>query len=567
MSVPSIKERRKALEKSTPVWQERTIDAAFDDFSKRYAERLYVIGDDAELTYAQTRALAERYARGLRALGVAHGDRVALLFTNYAIFAPLCLAAWRLGASIIPVNFSYRTAELDYIIRQSRCKILITMDEFRQMDYRAMLDEIAPGWQERPSRHYPDLGKVIVWKGIRGDAMTLEDLGKLGDASTVPLPPSPAAPSETAIIMYTSGTTGTPKGAQIAHDQMLRNTYALCLHRAYEDGRRSIFSLPLYHAFGLGVGLLAVPWVGGSCVLRPLFDPEDIMRNIEKYRPTDALFVPTMAMAIVEHPKLNDYDLSSLFACLSSAAATPRRVWERLIAGLGLTELVTGYGMTELTCSELMTEPDDGIDKLEQTIGHVMNAGVAGMPEHGGAVALLRFVDPETGIDVTAGAEGEMLWKTPAATSGYFELPEATAALYTADGWLKSGDLGRMRSDGYVQLTGRAKEQYKTGGELVSPKEVENVLNAHEDVAQSYVFGIPDERWGEIGAAMVVPVVGRSPAEHALQEWCKARLAKFKWPRHIFFCTAEDLPKTATGKVQKFRMVEIARDILKERSA
>jgi len=296
--------------------------------------------------------------------------------------------------------------------------------------------------------------------------------------------------------------------------------------------------------------------------MRPIFDPEDIMRNIEKYRPTDALFVPTMAMAIVEHPKLKDYDLSSLFACLSSAAATPRRVWEKLITGLGLTELVTGYGMTETTAAELMTEPDDSIDKLEQTIGHIMNAGVAGIPELGGLVARLRIVDPVTGEDVPPGAEGEFLWDTPMATKGYFAMPEATKALFNEDGWLKSGDLGRIRSGGYVQLTGRAKEQYKSGGELVSPKEVEGVLCAHKDVAQAYVFGLPDERWGEIGAAFVVPVIGTDPSEAELQQWCKTRLAKFKWPRHVFFCDAENLPKTATGKVQKFRMTELAKQKL-----
>ena len=300
-------------------------------------------------------------------------------------------------------------------------------------------------------------------------------------------------------------------------------------------------------------------WVGGSVVLRPVFDPEDIMRNVEKHRATDALLVPTMAMAIVEHPKLNDYDLSSLFACLSAAAATPRRVWEALINGLGLTELVTGYGMTELTCAISMTEPDDPIDKLEQTIGHVMNAGSAGIPELNGLIARVRVVDLFVGKDVPEGGEGEMLWDSPMNTSGYFEMPEATKALLAEDGWLKSGDLGRMRPDGYLELTGRSKEQYKSGGELVAPKEVETVLCAHPDVAQAYVFGLPDDRWGEIGAAFVVPTVGASPQAEDLQDWCKERLAKFKWPRHIFFRSAETLPKTQTGKIQKFRMIEIAK--------
>jgi fatty-acyl-CoA synthase len=556
----SITERRKALEKDNSPWRsEETVDGAFQRLAAKYADRHYLIGDDGEWTYAQTQERAESLAKGLRSLGVGYGDRVALLMPNYAAFAPLAFAAWRLGASIIPINFSYRAAELDYVIRQSRCKVLVTLESFRDLDYLGMLDEVAPGWPAKLDAHYPDLKAVVRIGGNRQGVMTFDDLMAAGKADSTPLAKSPASGHEIAVIMYTSGTTGAPKGVQQSHQQQLRSSYCAALHRAYEDGRRIIVALPLYHAFGLVIGQVACMWVGGSVVLRPVFDPEDIMRNVEKYRATDALLVPTMAMAIVEHPKLNDYDLSSLFACLSAAAATPRRVWEALINGLGLTELVTGYGMTELTCAISMTEPDDPIDKLEQTIGHVMNAGSAGIPELNGLIARGRVVDLFAGKDVPEGGEGEMLWDSPMNTSGYFEMPEATKALLVEDGWLKSGDLGRMRPDGYLELTGRSKEQYKSGGELVAPKEVETVLCAHPDVAQAYVFGLPDDRWGEIGAAFVVPTIGASPQAEDLQDWCKERLAKFKWPRHIFFRSAETLPKTQTGKIQKFRMIEIAK--------
>lgn len=558
----SIADRRKALASDNPVWRDETIDQAFQRLAAKYGDRPYIFADDADWTYAQTQERAEWLAKGFRSMGVGHGDRVALLVANYAIFAPLALAAWRLGASVIPVNFAYKAAELDYVIRQSKCKLLVTMVTFRDADYLAMLDSVAPGWQDDVSAHFPELHAVVSIGEARKGLTTVADLMARGRQDAAPLAPNPAQPSETAVIMYTSGTTGGPKGVRHSHEQQLRDTYTLALHRAYEDGRRIIFSLPLYHAFGFSVGLIAAIWVGGSVVMRPIFDPEDIMRNIQRHRPTDALFVPTMAMAVVEHPKLKEYDLSSLFACLSSAAMTPRWVWEKLVAGLGLSELVTGYGMTETTAAELMTEPDDTIDKVEETIGHLMNGGVAGIPELGGLVARLRIVDPATGMDVPEGSQGELYWQTPFATAGYFEMPEATRALFNDEGWLKSGDLGRLRPDGYVQLTGRVKEQYKSGGELVSPKEVEIVLCNHEQVSQAYVFGLPDDRWGEIGAAYVVPVAGTAPSERELQEWCKSRLAKFKWPRHILFCDEADLPKTATGKVQKFNLVKRAKRVL-----
>lgn len=558
---PSVAERRRSLANSTPVWREETIDQAFERLAGKYHDRPYLIADDAQWSYAQTQQRAEWLARAFRSLGIGHGDRVALLVANYAVFAPLALAAWRLGAAVVPVNYSYKEAELEYIIRQSRCKLLVTMAGFRDLDYLAMLDSIAPDWQDSPATYFPDLRSVVCTSPARNGMMTVEELMASGSKDIDILAPNPARPSETAVIMYTSGTTGAPKGVMHSHDQQLRNSYSLALHRAYEDGRRIIFSLPLYHAFGFTVGLLASIWVGGAVILRPVFDPEDILRNIERHRATDALFVPTMAMSVIEHPNRAQYDLSSLFACLSSAAMTPRWVWEKLIAGLGLAELVTGYGMTETTAAQLMTEPDDTIDKVEETIGHLMNGGAAGIQEIGGLVARLRIVDP-AGEDVPSGAQGEFLWHTPLATAGYFEMPEATKALFNADGWLKSGDLGRLRPDGYVQLTGRAKEQYKSGGELVSPKEVEVVLCAHEKVSQAYVFGLPDERWGEIGGAYVVPVAGTTPSEVELQEWCKTRLAKFKWPRYVLFCDEAGLPKTATGKVQKFTLAERARQVL-----
>lgn len=554
----SKQERREALATTMPTWIDQTIDQAFERAAARFGERPYAFAEDGDWTYAATQQRATWLAKAFRSLGLGHGDRVGLLVANYAIFAPLALAAWRLGASVIPVNYFYRETELDYVIRQSRCKLLVCMAAFRGLDYLAMLDSMAPGWQTDPAVRYPDLRAVVSLGPARPGLVSVEDLLERGREDKLALPPRIAHASDTAVIMYTSGTTGAPKGVRHSHEQQLRNTFGLAMQRAYEDGRRIIFALPLYHAFGFSSGLIGVTWVGGSIVMRPIFDAEDMLRSIQRYRATDALLVPTMAMAMVEHPRLKEYDLSSLYACLSAAAATPRWVWEKLVTGLGVSELVTGYGMTEMTSTEVMTEPDDALDKVEETIGHYLNAGVAGVREWSGDIARLRIVDPATGQDLPPGTEGEMYWKTPLATAGYFEMPEATEALYTEGGWLKSGDLGRMRPDGYVQLTGRAKEQYKTGGELVSPKDVETILCAHDKVSQAYVFGLPDERWGEIGAAYVVPAPGTSPTAAELQEWCKVRLAKYKWPRHVFFCDDANLPKTATGKVQKFNLVKRA---------
>lgn len=566
-AVPPLAERRRQLAARHPVWRRETLDRAIAAKAADFPDRPFVIADEASFSYAEVMAQAETLARGLQARGIGAGDRVALVMGNYPVFVPLALAVWRLGAALIPVNFAFRTGELGYVIEQSQCRALITMTGFRGLDYLAMLDELAPGWEAGATGRFPNLHLVACLDTGQGSSgpggiTTIDDLRAAGAASADSLPENPAGPDDPAVIMYTSGTTGLPKGVLQSHDNLLRCGYASALHRGFEDGRRILFALPLYHAFGLVMGVLSCFWVGGAVVPQLAFDPLETLTAIQKHRVSEAMFVPTMAMAVIEHPRVGEFDLASLFACLSGAAATPAWVWRRMAEGLGLTELSTGYGMTELSGAVVMTDPDGPLDLMEAVVGRIVDGGVAGLPELGGLVAAYRTCDPFTGAPLPAGAEGELLCRSPLATSGYFALPEQTDALFLdlpGDGrWLRSGDLGRVRPDGFIEITGRSKELYKSGGELVAPKEVEAVLIAHDAVAQAYVIGLPDDRWGEVGAAWVVPADGATVTEAALVDWCKDRLARFKWPRHVLFTTAAALPMTPTGKVQKFELIRQA---------
>ncbi len=576
-ALPGLAARRQALADRHPVWRRETLDRAFARAAAEYPDRPFVIGDDATISYAQAVAQAEVFARGLQAKGVGPGDRVALVMGNYPVFVPLALAVWRLGAALIPVNFAFRAHELGYVLEQSRCRALITMTAFRGLDYQAMLDELAPGWAQDATARYPELKLVVLHdtgqsaEGPRAGVPTVDDLFAAGEASAAALPETPAGPDDPAVIMYTSGTTGQPKGVLQSHDNLLRCGYASALHRGFEEGRRILFALPLYHAFGLVMGVLSAFWVGGAVVPQLAFDPLQTLEAIERHRVSEAMFVPTMAMAVIEHPRVAEFDLSSLFACLSGAAATPAWVWRKMAQGLGVTELATGYGMTELSGAIVMTDPDGPVDFMEQVVGRIVDGGVAGIPELGGLVAEYRTCDPYTGAALPAGAEGELICRSPLATAGYFALPEQTAALFIdlpGEGrWLRSGDLGRVRADGFLEITGRAKELYKSGGELVAPKEVEAVLIAHDGVAQAYVIGLPDDRWGEIGAAWIVPADGGRATEEELIAWCRERLARFKWPAHVFFTEAGGLPMTPTGKVQKFELVRMAQAALADRPA
>jgi fatty-acyl-CoA synthase len=271
------------------------------------------------------------------------------------------------------------------------------------------------------------------------------------------------------------------------------------------------------------------------------------------------LCVPTMTVALLEHPDRAAYDLSSLFALLSGAAPAPMWLWERARSDLGVTEITTGYGMTEAGGAMTLTLPEDPAERLTSTVGRIKLAGPAGLPD--GALAEYRTVDPISGDDLPAGAEGELVSRGPTSMLGYWRKPEETAkALH--GGWLRSGDLGRVLEGGYLQITGRSKELYKSGGELVAPKEIEELLSGHPGVSQVYVVGAPDERWGEVGCAFVVRDPASEVEADALIALCRARLARFKVPRHVFFVDAADLPLTPTGKVQKFHLARRAGDLL-----
>jgi fatty-acyl-CoA synthase len=540
------------------------MDAHLMDAASRHPDRPLILTDDVTLSYADVVARSECIAKGLRRLGVRRGDRVALVLANVPQFAPLVYAIWRLGAAAIPVNYLFRAKELAYVIGQSQCRLVITMSPFRGLDYLAALDEIVPGWQRGDFAPFDNLAAVAVLDQARPGVLTVGGIAALGAADGAPLAASGASPLDAAVVMYTSGTTGLPKGVIQSHDNLARSGFGGAYHLAFEDGRRILTALPLYHAFALVQGLVAALFVGGAMIPQLAFDATQTFAAVERHRASYLMLVPTMGVALMEHPDVERFDLSSLVAVLMGAAPTPVWVWQELKNRLGLEEVFTGYGMTELTSATTFTTPDDALERVASTVGRPLDAGVAGIDRLGGVVAEYKTIDPLTGDDLAAGAEGELCARGPTATSGYFAKPKETADLLMPGGWVRSGDLGRVRADGYIELTGRSKELYKSGGELVSPKEIEELLSAHAGVAQAYVVGVPDERWGEIGCAWIVRAPGASVEAAELTALAKERLARFKVPKHVFFLEAAELPTTATGKVQKFQLVDMARKRLND---
>ena len=575
-----IRARRAALRARFPVWTPATLSDFLSRSAAEYGDRPFVLTDERTLSYAEADAWASELADGLAALGVRPGERVGMLMANYLEFVPVKFAIARAGAVAIPFNYLYRQDELGYVLRQSGCNVLVTMTSFGGLDYLQMLDAIAPGWPDGVTAELPDLRRVVLLDTAvlgrdagpgdtrgpgRDGVLDVAGLAALGrqnpgaaDASAV----TPASPGD---ILYTSGTTGLPKGVVVSHDAVLRTSYASALTRAYQDGRRILFSLPCYHMFGYVEGLLSVMFVGGAIIPRTAFSPADYFASIERHRATEILAVPTMTVALLEHPGLAGCDLSSLTAILSGAAPAPVWLWHKVRAELGVTEITTGYGMTECGGAMTLTLPEDPLEFHSATVGRPKLAGAAGVDprtpvadaHRGEDLCVYKTVDPVTGEDLPDGTEGELASTGPTHMLGYWNKPEETAQALRA-GWVYSGDLGVVSPGGYLRVTGRSKELYKSGGELVMPKEIEDLLTRHPGVSQAFVVGVADDRWGDVGCAWIVPEPGAVVDAGELIALCKEKLARFKVPRHVLFLSPAELPTTPTGKVQKFRLAQRA---------
>jgi fatty-acyl-CoA synthase len=461
--LPSISERQAALEARFPRWRPRRLDQLLSAAAEEFPDRPYVITDDRCWTYREIDNWARRIADGLVEAGVRAGEHVALVMANFPEFVAAKYAISRAGAVCVPVNFLYRRDELGYLLRQSDSVALITMDRWRGLDYLSFLDELAPGWAQRGGGDtLPALRTVVVHPtgpdAIRPGVTTLDALASDSNGTDVPAPGRSA--TEPADILYTSGTTGEPKGVLLTHEMLLRTAYASAFSRAFEDGHRIVFSLPMYHVFGYVEGMLSVLFAGGAIIPMLAFDAAATLRAIARHRATDALLIPTMTAAVLDELDAGWYDITSLTSVLASGGIAPTGLWERIEKALAGAELTTGYGMSETTATTSLTRPDDPAQRRRTTNGRIRDAGAAG-----GRLVDYRVVDLESRAELPRGQVGELLARGPGVTAGYYRKPAETAAAFAdGDGWLRTGDLGLIDAEDYIVLAGRVKESYRCGG-------------------------------------------------------------------------------------------------------
>lgn len=569
MNSESINQRRSALEDRYAPWWPRTTAQLFDETVEAHPDRVFVRDDSGDITYAQMQQWSIRLAAGLVALGIRPGDHVAVDMANLPDFVALKLATGRIGAISVAINFLLRHEELSYILEQSDARVLITMDEFRGLDYLDCLDKIAPGWEENGGgAALPELRHVFV-----------REMTDRTDRRGAPLSCVTAAgahitdeqilrvtqkvnPLQGSDLLYTSGTTGKPKGVMLTHDAVTRMAYSSAYTRAFQDARAICYAMPMYHVFGYVEGMVATLFVGGSILPMATFDPAAMLSAVARHQIDELICVPAMTTRLLEEARLNHYDLDHLTTMFSSGAAHRPDMWQEIYDILTVDEIFTAYGQTETTASTACTLPGDSQTRLKTTNGAIKLAGTAGDPELGGAVAVYKVIDPATGEDLPHGEVGELVTKGPAITRGYYNKPTETAALFTPDGWMHTGDLGRLSKDGYLTLTGRIKESYRCGGELVLPSEIEGVLARHEAVKAAHVIGVPHDRMGEVGVAFIVIAEGAEVTPSELIDYCADLLARFKVPAHVLFIDEGELPVTVTGRVQKFRLTERATAVL-----
>jgi fatty-acyl-CoA synthase len=499
------------------------------------AEALVVPYQDVRLTYREFAAEVDRVARGLMGIGLVRGDRIGIWSPNNAEWVLIQYATARIGAILVNINPAYRTSELEYALNQSGCRILVAAPEFLTSDYRQMIAEVAP--------KVPTLERTLFLESADWDELlaAAESVAQ-SDLEAVAASLEPNDPIN---IQYTSGTTGFPKGATLSHVNILNNgffTGELC---RYTSKDRVCIPVPFYHCFGMVLGNLACTTHGATIVVSGArFLPEEVLATVSNERCTSLYGVPTMFIAALEHPDLGSYDLSTLRTGIMAGSPCPVEVMKRVISDFNMTEVTIAYGMTETSPVSTQTAPDDDIERRVSTVGRIH--------PH----VEVKIVDPETGRTLERGESGELCTSGYSVMLGYWNDPERTAEAIDEGGWMHTGDLATMDDDGYVNIVGRIKDMIIRGGENVYPREIEEFLYTHPDIVDAQVIGVPDTKFGEEIMAWAVRRDGSELTDEDLVAFCRGRIAHYKVPRYVRF--VDEFPMTVTGKVQKFRMRELA---------
>ncbi len=508
--------------------------------AERFGDAEAIVDGDVRLTFAELADAAAAAGRAFLAAGIQRGDRVAVWSPNVWEWVVALLGLQSAGGVLVPINTRYKGAEAAYILQASRARILVTVDGFLGNHYLGMLE----------GHELPDLEQRVVLRGdVPPGARAWEAF--VADGASVPEAELDARVDELGAddpsdILFTSGTTGNPKGVVATHGQTLRGFADWAAIVGLRSDDRYLVVNPFFHAFGYKAGIIACLTVGATLVPQAVFDIPLALANVAEHRITALPGPPAIYQTFLNHPDLDRAAVASLRLAVTGAAPVPVELIERMERELGFETVVTAYGLTESCGIVTVCRPDDPPELISGSSGRAI-PGVE-----------VRIVDDD-GAEVARGEPGEIVVRGYNVMQGYFEDPEQTAEAIDADGWLHTGDIGTMDPAGYVAITDRKKDMFITGGFNAYPAEIERLLLTHPELAQVAVIGVPDERMGEVGMAFVVPVTGTTPEPGAVIDWARQHLANFKVPRHVR--VVEALPMNASNKVLKGELRALVADV------
>ena len=548
----SIDELSHVVGASEPPLLEHTIGVALELAARRWpeAEALVSRHQNVRLSWAGLKAAADAFAAGLLALGLRPGDRVGVWSPNCAEWAIVQFASARAGMVLVNINPAYRTSELEYTLRKVGMKALVCAASFKASDYIAMVEtlvpEVAGSSGDVMSNRLPALAHIIKIGGDqRPGWLDFEEVAGLRtDSSEQELAAIAAGlqPNDPINIQFTSGTTGSPKGATLSHRNVLNNAYFCGLAMGLQQGDRLCVPVPLYHCFGMVMSNLACLVHGATMVYAsPGFEPLAVLEAVEAERCTALHGVPTMFIAELEHPEFARFDLSSLRTGLMAGSPCPVEVMRKVMTRMHMRDVGIAYGMTETSPVSFQTALDDPLERRVGTIGRVQ--------PH----LEVKVVNPDTGEIVPRGQPGELCTRGYSVMLGYWDDPEKTADA-VRDGWMRTGDLAVIDEGGYGRIVGRIKDMIIRGGENIYPREIEEFIYAHPAVEDVQVIGVPDAKFGEEVLACVKLRAGASADADEIIGFCRGQIAHYKVPRYVRF--VEAFPMTVSGKVQKYLLRE-----------